>query len=303
MSPDSAAEEPARIELPLNAGIPEDYIEHLPTRLAVYQRLARLTERRELPEIREELRDRFGPVPDEVENLLKVSEIRAVSTAAGAESVIRGGESIVITLRDAVGGAKAPLQRALGPAAQVGQRPNPDAPPSPGRPVAPASHPHPGADAGVHGQYAPTGRRRTIRVIRRKDAKMILKKLAGLFITALLAASLAACDVEVGNFGVSIGDAPSYAITMYQGQNAVGGETVTLEQVQDKGPLVLYYFDAECENCLYGLRVLQNFYAENPDTPTVLAVYVGRLTGKGGDEDARSLLDEAGATFPRRVHR
>ena len=120
LSPDSAAEEPARIELPLNAGIPEDYIEHLPTRLAVYQRLARLTERRELPEIREELRDRFGPVPDEVENLLKVSEIRAVSTAAGAESVIRGGESIVITLRDAVGGAKAPLQRALGPSAQVG---------------------------------------------------------------------------------------------------------------------------------------------------------------------------------------
>ena len=67
----SEGEEPARIELPLNAGIPEDYIEHLPTRLSVYQRLARLTERRELPEIREELRDRFGPVPDEVENLLK----------------------------------------------------------------------------------------------------------------------------------------------------------------------------------------------------------------------------------------
>ena len=114
------AEEPARVELPLNAGIPEDYIAHLPTRLSVYQRLARLTERRELPEIREELRDRFGPVPDEVENLLKVSEIRAVATAAGAESVIRGSESIVITLRDSVGGAKAPLQRALGPAAQVG---------------------------------------------------------------------------------------------------------------------------------------------------------------------------------------
>ena len=117
---DSVPEEPTRVELPLNAGIPEDYVEHLPTRLAVYQRLAKLTERRELPEIREELRDRFGPVPDEVENLLKVSEIRAIATAAGVESVIRSTEAIVITLRDAVGGAKAPLQRALGPAAQVG---------------------------------------------------------------------------------------------------------------------------------------------------------------------------------------
>ncbi len=113
-------EEPARIELPLNAGIPEDYIQHLPTRLSVYQRLAKLTERRELPEIREELRDRFGPIPEEVENLFKVSEIRAIAGAAGAESVIRSPESIVITLRNAVGGAKAPLQRALGPAVQVG---------------------------------------------------------------------------------------------------------------------------------------------------------------------------------------
>ena len=119
-SQDASGEEPARIELPLNAGIPEDYIEHLPTRLSVYQRLARLTERRELPDIREELRDRFGPIPEEVENLLTVSEVRAIAGNAGAESVIRNSESIVITLRNPVGGAKAPLQRALGPSAQVG---------------------------------------------------------------------------------------------------------------------------------------------------------------------------------------
>ena len=73
----------------------------------------------------------------------------------------------------------------------------------------------------------------------------MLKKLAGLFIAAALSALLLACEVEVGNFGVSIGDAPSYSIAMYQGQDSIGGETVTLEQVQDKGPLVLYYFDAE----------------------------------------------------------
>ena len=116
----SDGEEPPRIELPLNAGIPEDYIGHLPTRLSVYQRLAKLTEKRELPEIREELRDRFGPIPEEVESLMKVAEIRAIAGAAGVESVIRASDSIVISLRNSVGGAKAPLQRALGPAAQVG---------------------------------------------------------------------------------------------------------------------------------------------------------------------------------------
>ena len=116
----SVEEEPTRIELPLNAGIPEEYIQHLPTRLSVYQRLAKLTQRRELPEIREELLDRFGAIPDEVESLMKVAELRALAGSAGVESVIRTSDAIVISLRNAVGGAKAPLQRALGAATQVG---------------------------------------------------------------------------------------------------------------------------------------------------------------------------------------
>ena len=129
---------------------------------------------------------------------------------------------------------------------------------------------------------------------------MDLKRRAGTFVVALMAAAaLVACEVEVGNFGVSIGgDAPSFNIAMYQGQDAIGGETVTLEEVQDKGPLILYYFDVECEPCPLGLQVLQRFYSENQDGPTVLAVYVGHLTGKGNDEDAKRLLAEAGATFP-----
>ena len=79
-----------------------------------------MTQRRELPAIREELLDRFGPVPDEVESLMKVAELRALAGSAGVESVIRTSDAIVITLRNAVGGARAPLQRALGAATQVG---------------------------------------------------------------------------------------------------------------------------------------------------------------------------------------
>ena len=129
---------------------------------------------------------------------------------------------------------------------------------------------------------------------------MGLKHRAGMSVVALMAAAtLATCEIEVGNFGASIGgNAPSFTITMYQGQDAIGGETVTLEEVQDKGPLILHYFDVECEQCPSGLQVLQNFYAENQDGPTVLAVYVGHLTGKGNDEDAKRLLAETGATFP-----
>jgi transcription-repair coupling factor (superfamily II helicase) len=109
-----------RMDLPLPAGIPESYIEHLPTRLAIYQRLAKVTERSDIPEIQAELRDRFGPLPQEVENLLVVAEVRTLAAAAGVESVIKGGDAIVMSLRVPVGGARVPLQRALGPSVQVG---------------------------------------------------------------------------------------------------------------------------------------------------------------------------------------
>ncbi|HCP22746.1 MAG TPA: transcription-repair coupling factor [Dehalococcoidia bacterium] len=109
-----------RVELPLNARIPEDYVDHLPTRLAVYQRLAKMTDRDDVPEIREELQDRFGPLPEEVENLLTLADLRAMAAAVGIESITRGSEAINLALRTPVGGARVPLQRALGPNVQVG---------------------------------------------------------------------------------------------------------------------------------------------------------------------------------------
>ncbi|SVA62491.1 uncharacterized protein METZ01_LOCUS115345 [marine metagenome] len=109
-----------RIDLPMNARIPEDYVDHLPTRLAVYQRLAKMTDADYIPEIREELRDRFGPLPEEVENLLTLASLRTLAADVGVESIVQGSDAIVLSLRVPVGGARVPLQRALGPSVQVG---------------------------------------------------------------------------------------------------------------------------------------------------------------------------------------
>jgi len=111
-----------RVELPLSAYIPESYIGHLPTRLDVYQRLARLRERREVPEVREELRDRFGALPQEVENLLRIVDLRALARSVGIESIVHSGDAIVLVFREPVGGARVPLQRALGPSVSIGNR-------------------------------------------------------------------------------------------------------------------------------------------------------------------------------------
>jgi transcription-repair coupling factor (superfamily II helicase) len=109
-----------RVEVPLPAHLPEDYIPHLPSRLAVYQRLAKLRQRSEVPELRAELRDRFGPLPEEVENLLAVVDLRALAGSVGIQSVVHSGDAITLALRNPVGGARVALQRALGPSVSVG---------------------------------------------------------------------------------------------------------------------------------------------------------------------------------------
>ena len=120
-APKPLAELP-RMDLPLQARIPETYIDHLPTRLAIYQRLARLSQQQDVSVLRDEMRDRFGPPPQEVENLLLVAELRSQAANLGIESVNHNEEAIVLTLRSPVGGAREPLQQALGPSANVGNR-------------------------------------------------------------------------------------------------------------------------------------------------------------------------------------
>ena len=111
-----------RVELQMPARIPETYIPHMASRLGVYQRAASLRERHEAPALGAELRDRFGPLPEEVENLLQVSELRALAGGLGVESILQSDDGITVQLRVPIGGAREPLQRALGPSVSVGNQ-------------------------------------------------------------------------------------------------------------------------------------------------------------------------------------
>ncbi len=111
-----------RIDVGLSAYIPEEYIQHLPTRLAIYQRLAKVKERQEVQEMAQELRDRFGPVPQPVEELLYAAQVRVLAQKARVESVVRSDGQVTLTLVEPVGGAALPLERTLGPGARVGHQ-------------------------------------------------------------------------------------------------------------------------------------------------------------------------------------
>ena len=111
-----------RLELPVAASLPETYIAHTPTRLALYQRFAKMRQRSALPDLRAELRDRFGPLPPETENLLTLLDLRLLADSVGVEALLHTASGVTLNLREEVGSAKIPLQRALGRDAAVGNR-------------------------------------------------------------------------------------------------------------------------------------------------------------------------------------
>ena len=120
-SPASTPELP-RLDLPLPASIPEDYVEHMPTRMSLYQKLAKVRSRDQVSEIREEMQDRFGAPPERVENLLKLMDLRTLAAQVGANSVIHVNNAITLNFRDPIASARTPLQRALGPSVKVGNQ-------------------------------------------------------------------------------------------------------------------------------------------------------------------------------------
>ena len=122
-APSEPEPEPPRIDLPIPASIPEDYVAHLPARLAFYQRLSRITDRSEIAGVKSELEDRFGPIPAPVENLLSITDLRCLGTAAGAETIAGDPDGIItVTFRSPVGDARDALQTRMGQGIRVGRR-------------------------------------------------------------------------------------------------------------------------------------------------------------------------------------
>ena len=80
--------------------IPEAYVADLQVRLQLYRRLADLTEPTEIDAFGAELIDRFGgPLPDEVQHLLKIVYIKALCRRANVEKLDAGPKGAVVQFR------------------------------------------------------------------------------------------------------------------------------------------------------------------------------------------------------------
>ena len=81
--------EPAevKLDLPVDANLPADYVTKEELRLEAYRRLAEFTTDAEVDDIRTEWEDRYGPVPEEAARLLDVARLRAEAHRLGIREI------------------------------------------------------------------------------------------------------------------------------------------------------------------------------------------------------------------------
>jgi transcription-repair coupling factor (superfamily II helicase) len=92
-----------KVELPVNANIPREYVPGERLRLEAYRRVAEATSESAIEEVRAELLDRYGPLPEPVENLLAVAAFRVAARGAGLREISLQGKQIrfaPLTLRE-----------------------------------------------------------------------------------------------------------------------------------------------------------------------------------------------------------
>jgi transcription-repair coupling factor (superfamily II helicase) len=103
----------AKIDLPVDAYLPDDYVPEEPQKLELYRRLGRVASDVGLAEVRAELLDRYGPLPPPVERLLEVAQLRYRAEAAGLISI--GIEEGQLVLRFGPDWSRADTMQALAP--------------------------------------------------------------------------------------------------------------------------------------------------------------------------------------------
>lgn len=83
-----------KIELPVDAHVPHDYAPGERLRLQAYRAIASATSEEDIAAVREELTDRYGKLPEPVENLLLVAGLRMLARACGVCDITLQGANV-----------------------------------------------------------------------------------------------------------------------------------------------------------------------------------------------------------------
>ena len=89
--------EPVRLDVNVDAYVPADYIPYEQAKVDVHRRIAGAREVADLALLREELEDRFGELPEPLENLIALQQARIKLGQAGARTVTFRGDRLAMT--------------------------------------------------------------------------------------------------------------------------------------------------------------------------------------------------------------
>jgi transcription-repair coupling factor (superfamily II helicase) len=84
------------INIPIDAFIPDSYVEDPAHKLLVYKRLSKIRETSELTEMEEELKDRYGEMPEPLRNLLKIISFKIFLTGLKIRKLEYSAKRIII---------------------------------------------------------------------------------------------------------------------------------------------------------------------------------------------------------------
>ena len=90
----------------------------------------------------------------------------------------------------------------------------------------------------------------------------------------------------------------SFPVTMFQGQDEVGGDMVELGDLLGKRPMVINFWAGLCPPCRAEMPDFQAFYEDFNDRVLLLGIDLGQFTGLGTQQDATDLLADLQVTYP-----
>jgi transcription-repair coupling factor (superfamily II helicase) len=88
--------EPVRLDVNVDAYVPADYVPYEQAKIEVHRRIAAAVEVADVERLRADLEDRFGPVPEPLENLLALQRARIKFGQAGARTVSFHGDRLAV---------------------------------------------------------------------------------------------------------------------------------------------------------------------------------------------------------------
>jgi transcription-repair coupling factor (superfamily II helicase) len=86
-----------KIDLPVDAFIPEEYISQESLRIDIYKKIVLIKEIADIEQVKNELKDRFGAIPVQVERLLDIAKLRWLARRTGVTEIVCQNNKIKIS--------------------------------------------------------------------------------------------------------------------------------------------------------------------------------------------------------------